>query len=106
MGRLVFVWRWRTRSGSSAHRAGRGRSQRKPRSQLENAARILDKSFRERTRIAQNLLSLATTRTRHVGDDPHPEQYDPDLWTDEFYFLNQPGRARFKAISSTTIAAM
>jgi len=40
-----------------------------------------------------NLLSLPTTRTRHVGDDPNPERYNPDLWTDEFAFLNQPGQA-------------
>jgi pimeloyl-ACP methyl ester carboxylesterase len=40
-----------------------------------------------------NLLSLATTRTRHVGSDPNPERYDPDLWTDEFAFLSQPGQA-------------
>ena len=40
-----------------------------------------------------NLLSLPTTRTRHVGNDPNVERYDPDLWTDEFYFLNQPGQA-------------
>ena len=40
-----------------------------------------------------NLLSLATTRSRHVGDDPNVERHDPDLWTDEFYFLNQPGQA-------------
>jgi pimeloyl-ACP methyl ester carboxylesterase len=40
-----------------------------------------------------NFLSLATTRTRHLGDDPHPERYDPDLWTDEFAFLSAPGQA-------------
>jgi pimeloyl-ACP methyl ester carboxylesterase len=39
-----------------------------------------------------NLLSLATTRTRHVGNDPNLERYNPDLWTDEFYFLNQPSQ--------------
>jgi pimeloyl-ACP methyl ester carboxylesterase len=39
-----------------------------------------------------NLLSLETTRTRHVGSDPNVERYNPDLWTDEFYFLNQPGQ--------------
>jgi pimeloyl-ACP methyl ester carboxylesterase len=38
----------------------------------------------------ENLLSLATTRARHVGDDPNVERHDPDLWTDEYYFLNQP----------------
>ena len=42
--------------------------------------------------LRTNLLSLATTRTRHVGNDPHPERYDPDLWTDEFAFLSQPGQ--------------
>jgi len=43
--------------------------------------------------LRTNLLSLATTRTRHVGSDPNLERYNPDLWTDEFYFLNQPGQA-------------
>src|SRR5713101_7010522 len=43
--------------------------------------------------LRPNLLSLATTRTRHVGNDPQVERYDPGLWTDEFRFLNQPGQA-------------
>jgi pimeloyl-ACP methyl ester carboxylesterase len=43
--------------------------------------------------LRTNLLSLATTRTRHVGKDPDVERYDPDLWTDEFAFLSQPGQA-------------
>lgn len=43
--------------------------------------------------LRTNLLSLATTRTRHVGNDPQVERYDPDLWTDEIRFLNQPGQA-------------
>jgi pimeloyl-ACP methyl ester carboxylesterase len=43
--------------------------------------------------LRTNLLSLATTRTRHVGNDPQVDRYDPDLWTDEFRFLNQPGQA-------------
>jgi pimeloyl-ACP methyl ester carboxylesterase len=43
--------------------------------------------------LRENLLSLATTRARHVGDDPNVERHDPDLWTDEYYFLNQPGQA-------------
>jgi pimeloyl-ACP methyl ester carboxylesterase len=41
--------------------------------------------------LRANLLSLATTRTRHVGSDPNVERYAPDLWTDEFAFLSQPG---------------
>ena len=44
-----------------------------------------------------NLLSLATTRTRHVGSDPNVERYDPDLWTDEFAFLSQPGQAEIQS---------
>lgn len=47
--------------------------------------------------LRANLLSLATTRTRHVGDDPNLERYDPDLWTDEFHFLNQPGQAEIQS---------
>ena len=43
--------------------------------------------------LRTNLLSLQTTRTRHVGNDPNVERYDPDLWTDEFNFLNQPSQA-------------
>jgi pimeloyl-ACP methyl ester carboxylesterase len=42
--------------------------------------------------LRANLLSLATTRTRHVGSDPNVEPYDPDLWRGEFAFLNQPGQ--------------
>ncbi len=45
------------------------------------------------TKLRTNLLSLDTTRTRHVGNDPHPEKYDPDLWTDEYAFINKPGQA-------------
>jgi pimeloyl-ACP methyl ester carboxylesterase len=47
--------------------------------------------------LRTNLLSLQTTRTRHVGNDPNVERYDPDLWTDEFYFLNQPGQGQIQS---------
>ena len=43
--------------------------------------------------LRTNLLSLATTKARHAGGDPNAERHDPDLYTDEFYFLNQPGQA-------------
>ena len=46
--------------------------------------------------LRTNLLSLATTRTRHVGNDPNVERYDPDLWTDEFAFLSQPAQAEIQ----------
>ena len=47
--------------------------------------------------LRTNLLSLATTRSRHAGNDPNVERHDPDLWTDEFYFLNQPGQAEIQS---------
>ena len=47
--------------------------------------------------LRTNLLSLATTRTRHIGDDPNVSLYDPDLWTDEYYFLNAPGQAQIQS---------
>ena len=47
--------------------------------------------------LRANLLSLAATRTRHVGNDPNVERYNPDLWTDEFYFLNRPGQAEIQS---------
>ncbi len=47
--------------------------------------------------LRKNLLSLATTKTRHLGDDPKIELYDPDLWTDEYAFLNAPGQAQIQS---------
>jgi pimeloyl-ACP methyl ester carboxylesterase len=47
--------------------------------------------------LRTNLLSLQTTKTRHVGDDPNVELYDPDLWTDEYAFLNAPGQAEIQS---------
>jgi pimeloyl-ACP methyl ester carboxylesterase len=47
--------------------------------------------------LRKNLLSLAVTKTRHVGDDPKIELYDPDLWTDEYAFLNTPGQAQIQS---------
>jgi pimeloyl-ACP methyl ester carboxylesterase len=46
--------------------------------------------------LQKNLLALAATKTRHVGDDPNVELYDPDLWTDEYAFLNSPGQAEIQ----------
>jgi hypothetical protein len=47
--------------------------------------------------LRTNLLSLAAGRARHVGDGPDIEHHDPDLGTDEFYFLNQPGQAEIQS---------
>src|SRR5579863_3704408 len=55
-----------------------------------------DRSAHEEA-LRQNLLSLATTKTRHVGDDPNVELYNPDLWTDEYAFLNSFGQAQIQS---------
>jgi pimeloyl-ACP methyl ester carboxylesterase len=47
--------------------------------------------------LRKNLLSMAATKTRHVGDDPEVDLYDPDLWTDEYAFLNSPGQAQIQS---------
>jgi pimeloyl-ACP methyl ester carboxylesterase len=47
--------------------------------------------------LRKNLLSMAATKTRHVGDDPNIELYDPDLWNDEYAFLNSPGQAEIQS---------
>jgi len=55
-----------------------------------------DRSANEEV-LRKNLLSLTATKTRHIGDDPHVELYDPDLWTDEYAFLNAPGQAQIQS---------
>jgi pimeloyl-ACP methyl ester carboxylesterase len=55
-----------------------------------------DRAANEST-LRNNLLSLETTRTRHIGSDPRVELYDPDLWTDEFAFLSQAGQAEIQS---------
>ena len=69
-----------------AHDSGLGANW-KPRREFWKDRAAHESSLRE------NLLSPATTRTRHVGSDPNPERYDPDLWTDELAFLQKPGEA-------------
>lgn len=46
--------------------------------------------------VRENFLSLDAARTRHLGDDPDPQRYDPDLWTDEHAFLSRPGQAEIQ----------
>ena len=55
-----------------------------------------DRTAHEAT-LRANLLALPATRTRHVGSDPFVERYDPDLWTDEFAFLSQPGQVEIQS---------
>ena len=42
-------------------------------------------------------MSLETARSRHAANDPDVARHDPDLWTDEFYFLNQPGQIEIQS---------
>jgi pimeloyl-ACP methyl ester carboxylesterase len=55
-----------------------------------------DRSANEEA-LRKNLLSFAATMTRHVGDDPRIELYDPDLWNDEYAFLNSPSQAQIQS---------
>jgi pimeloyl-ACP methyl ester carboxylesterase len=55
-----------------------------------------DRAVNEST-LRTNLLSLEAARTRHVGNDPNVDRHDPDLWTDEFAFLSQPGQAEIQS---------
>jgi len=43
--------------------------------------------------LRASFFSLETTRQRHVGKNPNVEVFNPDLWSDEFNFLSQPGQA-------------
>ncbi len=47
--------------------------------------------------VRANLLSLEAARKRHVGTSPDVSLYNPDLWVDEAYFLNQPGQAEIQS---------
>ena len=47
-------------------------------------------------KVRANLISPDAARLRHVGSSPHPERYDPDLWTDEAALLGRSGRDRIQ----------
>ena len=60
---------------------------------MENPTSVLGRPKRPtRARFAPTSLSSHHACTRHLGNDPNVARYDPDLWTDEFAFLNQPGQ--------------
>jgi pimeloyl-ACP methyl ester carboxylesterase len=46
--------------------------------------------------LRKNFLSLEATRQRHVGTNPEPWTVDPDLWTDEYAHLSQPGQGQLQ----------
>lgn len=55
-----------------------------------------DRAAHEKEVVAAHQ-SVAVTRGRHIGADPDVEAYDPDLWMDEYAYLNRPGQARIQA---------
>lgn len=40
--------------------------------------------------VWESLFSLEANKRRHIGSDPCPEKYNPDLWEDESLFLSRP----------------
>lgn len=46
--------------------------------------------------MRRNLISPEAAKQRHLGASPHPERYDPDLWTDEAAALARPGQDRIQ----------
>jgi len=50
----------------------------------------------------KSLTSLAGAQRRHIGSSPNAANYDPDLWADEFAFLNKSGESDIRSISSST----
>ena len=87
-----------SRAGGSPHRTRRELRTTKASARTGNAPRVLGRSRGQRGgACAQICFRCTTTRTRHVGDDPNVYRYDPDLWTDEYAFLNQPGQAEIQS---------
>jgi pimeloyl-ACP methyl ester carboxylesterase len=64
-----------------------------------------DRAANENT-LRTNLLSLPTTRTRHIGSDPNVERYDLISGPMNVPFSTSRARPTFKATSSTTTERM
>lgn len=48
-----------------------------------------DRARHERD-VWESLFSIEANKRRHIGSDPRPEAYNPDLWEDEASFLARP----------------
>jgi pimeloyl-ACP methyl ester carboxylesterase len=96
VGRLAFAWYWHIRSEC---RLSSSRMQWLTTKALEPSGQRrafwANRPAHEEA-LRENFLSLATTKSRDIGDDPNIERYDPDLWTDEYRFLNAPGQAQIQ----------
>lgn len=91
-GPVGFAWPWPTRTGSRLSSCSTLLRTTKAWEANWNPRRAFwaDRASNE-SALRTNLLSLPTTRTRHVGNDPNVERYAPDLSTDEFAFLSHSG---------------
>ena len=59
---------------------------------MEDPARVLGRPRDPRGRAAGELLLLRGDPAAPRRTSPNAENYDPDLWTDEFAFLSRPGQ--------------
>ena len=94
--RSASGWRWPIPSELAIDSSSRTpwRTMNGPEAALGEAAGVLGRSTPHTKRhCAKTYLSLAATRQRHVGRSPNVENFDPDLWSDEFAFLGRPGQA-------------
>ncbi len=48
-------------------------------------------------KVIPSFLSLATTKTRHVGASPNVDHYDPNEWLNEFAHLSQPNQQQIQS---------
>jgi pimeloyl-ACP methyl ester carboxylesterase len=51
---------------------------------------------RYENQFRQRLTSPMGAMTRHVGNSPHSDRYNPDLWDDEIAYLQKPGIAEIQ----------
>jgi hypothetical protein len=77
----------------SADRPRRRHAQRRAGRELEAATRVLERSRRPREQPAGKPALARDHAYASRRNDPNVDRYDPDLWTDEFAFLNKPGQA-------------
>jgi len=64
---------------------------------LRSCVALLERSRSQRKRAAHKSPVACNHEGPHAGNDPNVERHDPDLWTDEFHFINQPGQAEIQS---------
>ena len=77
--RLVFAWRLRIRNASKRSSFKMPSLTMKVWVRTGMRAGVLERSRRQREQAPNKLALASHQRTRHVGNDPNVERYDPDL---------------------------